>query len=664
MRLSTFPIPTVEESFQSVVARHLCRSPGSRMHHLDRLGLRGMRAIAAAPNRICSLTSVLPVGHPWSDAPELVMSRHTLAPLYLHFAEASLASSTMELICSGRSSNVSATLGITVRMRQEGARGHKFCPECVANDVAFRGFAVGYRAHQPDFVRVCATHRRPLQWSCRRCSSHLASTAFASWEMAGRCACDAPDTPAAYDASLDVRTAQGLDWIAQQVNAILSFRSSRSANGSVASGLKDMLEGAGFSGKPNIGLDSIAIKSALVDRYGTSLFDALGAAKLIEHDSSRWPSRLLSGNSLNGQRIPDVLGALLLVGLVAESITELWEFVDKPLAKNLAEPATPKGYGVRIAKDRRMLVREDIEAALVLANGRLSAAATALSVSSSVLATNMLHLAMSCPLSDQAIKRMGAVRIEQARAALRSGIPKLQIMSDLGLGEWSLTLIELDDVSLRGQHRGATVSAQRERHRVALMNYLCEHPEATRSTVSTECVSVVDWLRHFDREWLYKQLPERKVVKQSAKPLRLDWAVLDEEMIEAVTKFVQQELESSKRPTWLSPTCLLKAVQRLIGKPPWKKDRTPGVWRAVADQAESREDFIRRKIRWAMQLHAINHEPVSMNTFRRTVALAPFVLIANSDFVQRCALELELVIDARCCLSPLRSTVAERSYAV
>lgn len=73
-------------------------------------------------------------------------------------------------------------VGFNDRRQQKLATRHKFCAECVANDVKTHGFSIAYREHQPAFVRVCAAHLTPLLFGCTRCAANRKRLACGEWQ--------------------------------------------------------------------------------------------------------------------------------------------------------------------------------------------------------------------------------------------------------------------------------------------------------------------------------------------------------------------------------------------------------------------------------------------------------------------------------------------------
>lgn len=644
MRLPSFPVPVYGETVTSVVARYLARAGIVAGRHLDMLGLKRASATAVAPVGLDALIGGVPDKHPWCNNGVEVIRQHTAVPWYLYFSGENHAKLVITRLVDSGSINPAASLGLT--QLAMGRPEVKFCPVCVETDSKSRGFPVAYREHQIPYVKVCATHECSLHRGCTQCSED--SKAISAWKMAGMCGCAEPSTEPVCSQTLGADTLKGLLWISRQVSWTLS-RESVASGASRAQLLLEGLKAQGFAGRN--GLDSDQIKRALVKRFGAGFFRTLDEVNLVDDDGKhRWPARLLSPAAIGGDRIVESLRALLLASLVCDHISGL-RAADASEKDLPVSPVEPRGYGKkRLTRD--LLDADSIEAALVLKGGRLPAAAELLGVSPARLAVDLQHLGMRCPLSASTRKRLGDQVIAEAMDALRSGVPKKQIMERLLLSEWSLQLIELDDPSLSSAHQEATVARQQDCHRAAILEYLQRHPTASRSALAKDRMSACDWLGRFDSEWLALHWPACKVARRSAaRAARKDWAVIDEALVDSLDLILQEELSQKDRPIWLSATALMRLARERVGCSTLNACRTPKIFQAAQFKAEGRRDFERRKIRWAMGEHARTHTPVSMNTLRRTAGMLPAVLIANKEWVQECAAELELSVDARCALS-------------
>jgi hypothetical protein len=399
MRLPAFSVPYDGETVSSAVARFLGRTAGPTERKLDFLGLRRTASTALMPLDLQALVDVMPPGHPWCDAPQLVLTRHTLVPLYLYFAHPLRAATSLQSLLGGLCPNPAATLGITVSAAKSLARRIRFCPHCVEADVATRGNAVSYREHQPEFVKLCAVHGTPLRLSCSNCFGDRKAARM--WRTAGTCDCESPSCPPVIELGHDLVADAGWLWLSEQVKFILSAPQLPAAP--LLPVIRQSLKTRGLWARS--GVDSSAILKALESRFGRTLLTEVGVlAPSSSRPNHRWPGRLLGEPALAGERLPDVLRTLLLAALVAADITELAHSPVIPDAKGDAEP---QGYGGEKPLVRALLSRESIQRALASAGGKFTVASSLLAVSPAMLAVDMRRLGIALPLPVATIRRLG-----------------------------------------------------------------------------------------------------------------------------------------------------------------------------------------------------------------------------------------------------------------
>jgi hypothetical protein len=646
MNLPGFPVAQTGETLASVIARYLERSSGARLRLLELFGLYFVSPSSVIPPDLRQLALILPPGHPWAGAPEVIAKGHTLLPLLLHFAHPERAAAVLRTVISGDSGNPSATLGISASVFRDFRQMARFCPDCIAHDLKTYGFPVLYRQHQALFVNMCSVHACPLRSNCL--CGQGSRQAVGRWQMAGRCGCSEPRTPQLLEADLDAKSEENWLWLSRQVATILA-EPDFTPKVHIAANLLMALRCGGFA-SPHGGLNQIAISESILDRFGESVLSQLGVGD--RHNSrDYWAGRTLSRNVIDGRRIPSVLRMLLLARLVTDDISSLWS----PEAPNPA-PQTdhlPSGYRANFNLKRKRIEKEAIKSALSAAKGRLTVAAERLGVSFCTLVADLRHHHIRLPLSAITSKRLGAKRIASVREALARGVPKREIQELHDVSTWSIILIELDRPELNNSHREASVIRQGKKHRDALLSFLRNRPGESRNEFAKRHAGSYFWLRKHDRAWLQSHLPaprwgygkgRRKAVK--------DRHPLDQAASMAVKQMARRELARPDRPMRLTRTRLLSAVGALAALSGRGRDRYPSTVAEAERVAETKEQFMRRTIHWALKELARRPMAISMTQLCRVAHLKPRQLIENRAYVVEFATELDLSFDARCPLAP------------
>ena len=468
------------------------------------------------------------------------------------------------------------------------------------------------------------------------------------WQLAGRCGCDDPHTPPLFETKLDTRTEEAWLWLSRQVSTLLA---TPIPSAPIAAHLFTTLKNSGFAATRG-GLDPSSMIEALLDCFGEALLRELGVGSWYESSPRKHrPGRVLTRSAIDGRRIPNVLHMLLLTRLVTADIATL----QNPIASNSLQrmDRQPTGYGRRASSVRESIDKQAVVSALEVAKGKFTVAAQHLGVHSQALASDMRRHGLRLPLPPNTAKRLGATRIAAVRDALKQGIPKNDIAQQYAISAWALLLIELDQPELGAAHREATVARQRDKHRNALLSFLHGNPKGTRYAFTLQHTGAYDWLREYDRAWLDEHLPDPAPgARKETRKARKDWHQLDLVAAAVVRRTAHEELAQSDRPTRLTRTRLLSAAGALSAMSRDTQHRHPSATAEAAHLAETREQFLRRTIRWALNQYAKQHVAISINQLRRVARLPPGQLIEQRDYVIELAAELGLLFDARCVLAP------------
>jgi hypothetical protein len=236
--------------------------------------------------------------------------------------------------------------------------------------------------------------------------------------------------------------------------------------------------------------------------------------------------------------------------------------------------------------------------------------------------------------------------VDKVRSALERGIPKKQIQQDHRISEWSLLLIEIDQPKLVDQHQLSTIERQRSIHRQTLVDYLAEHPQSSRMKIRQALLGSIDWLIRYDAIWLATTWPGRAHGYQ-VRTTKNNWDGLDLDLAHRVGCVARESIEAEGRPYQITKSYLLKragvAISRLRALPLTEA--------AAVQNAETRADYLQRRLSWALKEYEQLDIPLSMNKFRRLAALPPRVIEQYKSFIKAKAECLRLPIDGRCLLS-------------
>ena len=648
MRLPGFPVAQRGETFASVIARYLGRSAAPKTRLLEMLGLYIASPSSVIPQDLRQFVSVMPAGHPWEGAPEVIAKGHTLVPLFLHFAHPERAAAALKTIISSSSGNVSVLLRIHTALSADIQPTGRFCPDCIAHDLKEFGFPILYRQHQPRFVTMCAVHTRILHSNCP--CSQGSRKAIRRWQMAGRCECGEPYTPPVLETDLDAKSEENWLWLSRQVATILA-EPDFTPKVHIAANLLAALRRGGFASEKRNGLDPDALTKSLLDRFAEPFLRQLGLARWCETPRLS-PGLILSRSVIEGKRNPSPLRMLMLARLVTDDISSLWKTVaPNPTQKR---DRLPLGYPRNFNLNRKRIDREAIESALDAARGKLTVAAERLGVNSAALAADLRHHQIHLPLSAITSKRLGAKRIAAIRGALAQSVPKSKILQLYDVSEWSILLIELDRPELYDAHREASVIRQGEKHREALLSFLRDSPGESRRAFAKRYAASYEWLGKYDRSWLKGHLPESRQGRggRGKRKALKDWQRLDQAALLAERQAARQELAKPDRPMRLTRSRLLSAAGASAALS-HRKHRYQSAIAEAESLAETKSQFVRRAIRWALQQLAEQNLAISLHRLEPLASTSTEVLKEHRSYIIEVAAELEVTFDARSLLAPL-----------
>lgn len=628
-RLPNFPIPLKNEAFQSVIARHLARSAGSKARNLKILGLQKGAATCVAPNNINHIASIAPIGHPWADAPSLIIQKHTLVPLFLQFAHPEWYEKTIQTISQGETKNPGATLGLTNPSGRLLLQGDfKYCSKCLSIDLDNFGFPVFYRQHQPWFVKFCAIHEHPLQLFCTSCAEFRKGSKV--WRMPNDCHCAPRNCPPVIPHDLPSHAEESFLWVSKRVDDLLSSDSNEDST--LATELVSELRKRNLITSANR-FRSIKSTPDLTTIYGQEFLEYLGATS--------WSRKI--NLLLSPEQTPNFLKCLL--------ISKILDATPPPShsPQNSQSNIVPATCKASTPSSKELTL-----AALVNSKWHIDPAAQELGVSRSTLVSHIRHHRIRVPLSRLTTKRLTPRRVEDIRLAIRKGIALYEIRKSFNITAWSLDLILMDDPTLIDAHKAAIKSNKIEFYRTALIQFREDNPYASRSDARDFSESAVNWLCEVDKNWLNEFFPCKKMdYSQRVRTRRTDIDLLDESLVLVIRKEASKEINKTGRSIRIAYTRLLKAagITAILGQ----DQDSPRCKKAYAEAiklSESKHQFHARLIRWSLQQYSALQIPISNNRLRRIAGLSAGEMLEHKELIIKFSEELGLEFHGRCNLSP------------
>lgn len=632
-RFPFFPATPKGETVYSVFSRCVERSGLPDTYIMEALTSQRRSAplLSALPGYLGKVAECIPAGHPWRD-PAVIARDHTNLTYFTYFDEEATRQKWLQRYIETDNSNpVAMALGLTLVPCGARPPHPRFCPTCVQEDYRCQGFSSFYREHQLPGVAFCWKHETPLSQGCMHCGPYpIKGMAL---RMAGKCNCDRDISPLPAHVSLPDHK-EPLIWLAKQSAYLVN------STGTHYEDIRQILRGHALG--RGLGRQSLIEPSLLAEaveiRFGAENLEWLNMPAKTNGTPSPWICRLLYPSS-SGAKRSATIHYLLVMGALFDSVES---FENATLLCRESEPLMMAS--AIHAEPSTEILAERLWALLQAGNCGLPGMAQRLGVTPYELIPIVRQKGWRVPLSRQTAKKLGEDKIVAIRADLRNGVEKATIQRQHGCSEWAVTLIELDEPGLNEEFRKAMKQQARGRNRLQLEAYLAANPKATRTDVMSELRGVYDYLITHDKEWFYEQLPERKKPAPVPRGKKVDWARKDELMAKDAKQSFHSMLLTETKPVHATKTAVLKKVKlhRLYTAAP---ENFPLVTKVIEERSESRSDFVKRRLTWAVRTMKNAGTPISVNKLRRVADLPAAELRCHKDFVISIAKQLDADIE-------------------
>jgi hypothetical protein len=585
--------------------------------------------LSALPGYLERLCTAIPSGHPWST-PQVLLQGHTALPYFTYFDAPALRIDTMHQV--GRievGHHAAMSLGLTSYRCDPTPAHPRFCIRCVLDDRDRFGFAYFHREHQLPAVTVCWKHASILADGCRHCGPYpLRKRSFTtpgSCDCAGGCL----QTPALVNHPCHI---EKLLWIAEESARMVSSEGTRISDPVLS--LKQLVRAKGF-GRGTLPLYR-KLGEAIETRFGSATLGWLGYPAWRNARPAPWICRALTGHG-SGRRKPAII-LLLFLGAVADSVAEFESraTVDTSVCRSVDNTSRASAPGTEQAPPRK----EQLEQLLAQHDYNLCSAAESLGLTPSAVATESRRHSIRVPLSAKAAKRIGQPRLRRIQAALRNGVDKKVVLSRHRISDWTLLLVELDDPAAVRDGLLAKAERRREVHRRKILNRIRRNPLTSRQDIERHLSGTYDFMLREDRIWFRRCFPIRKAAKYHPPRTRApEQLARDRDTANTIVRLARIWRTSSEKPVRITKCRLLSDLNLLT-----RYYQAPQTFRmtthALATTVETKEQFLERKIRWAIAELKGRGKRISINVLRRASGLPAKTLRARRALVVKAIGEL------------------------
>jgi len=154
------------------------------------------------------------------------------------------------------------------------------------------------------------------------------------------------------------------------------------------------------------------------------------------------------------------------------------------------------------------------------------------------------------------------------------------------------------------------------------------------------------FMLHRDKAWFEKTLPHRRPSVKASRACRIDRTQLDQVLSQKIRDLVCQLKSTAARPVRITKCGVLRRSGWLT-KYSDASAEFPRTEAVLRECAETRADYLSRKIRWAVAEMARVGKTISMNTLRRKAAVPGYLLRDYRAEVLQTAHRLGANVDRR-----------------
>ena len=570
-RLPFFPVLREGELLYSGIARFYHLLGGFNARYTLRLitGRNEIRSrTAGAPAYIAAFAERLPIHHPNRDA-EILLNRHTVVPMLTYFLDRRSREAVRNRFLTDGSPPASlAMLGHTVRRHMHFHRSLAFCPTCVMQDAEQFGTPHWHVEHQLPGVFICPMHGKRLAIGCERHGLTANSVYRAELPPMICLRKRHPSILVPFPAGVPDHE---ITLLAGELAEMLK-RPMGAGVGSWVEASRIFLLKMGF-GRVSV-LDRVRIHDHLRSRFSDALLRWVGFSDDERSRDYSWISKLF-----NWRKRAAVLNCLVFILAFYESLAGFEEAAKK------------------FESSDALLFQDDVwNASWDTDRTKRSHQASNLRRAASSLETTLgavLRGKVGGSRQDQRKRDLLKRTLDFVLSEVKSGASINSIARHLRVRSADIRrhLEPLHPKVLAEVTRSAFLRT-RNRHRVAITNYLARNPLATRTELSRSLPQCVPWIRKFDGDWYesnnFRIPPRGKIWKPPTEDNDLAFA---ERLKVAADALIAREslprLSTHALLTEAAATCRerLHVIQM------------PRSAAEIAEHVETREDWWRRRIR-------------------------------------------------------------------
>lgn len=589
-----FPTLYEDELLYSAIARYHIRSGNINYKHTtnDLFGRKTVNASIYLPSNITTLLNNLPVNYLYNE--EYLIKNHTLYPFYTAFLSQDISDKILNSMKEDCGRDIYARAGIcacTISI----PKYLKFCPKCLEEDIINYGETYWHRIHQVPGVKICPNHKVLLEDSIVEINTYNKQEYIAA---------STENCIANNSSNYPEDILEKLYDLAKSAQCILNSNFPKRDSEWYRNNYINYLIKKGIV-TPKGRINQQELVKSFKNFYGDEFLDILESN--IEYlDSRNWLSEISRKIRYSIHPIRQLLFIKYLDIKIDDIFNDKYEY--KPFGEG-PWPCFNKAsehYGKSVIND--VIISYSRKTKKIMGKFCCECGYKYLKEYSSDMDNNKKEKIRVLEFGEVWNNKLIEL-VTQEQLSIQEIANKLDL-------DWNGTYNHIIKLGLTPSFKTSNKKIRAIKNKGNINNNLMnkkikidecrnnmleilnQNKNSSRTEIKRLNNSLYEYLQKYDREWLEVHLPARKIWKP--KYSNVDWENRDEEILLKVQELVYKLVNTDEIPKKININRIGKTLD-IYDTLTKYKEKLPKTYEYLNNVIESREDYITRKIKWAIQ---------------------------------------------------------------
>lgn len=603
--ISFFPIPYKDELLYSVLSRYHIRSSNISFSSTleDLFNSKSTVCSIDLPSNIDRLIDNMPIGSEYTS--QLLIKDHTLFNFYTAFLDEDKKVEVINILKGNNGKGIHSKVGAAQQV-SDIDNYFRICPICYKEEINLYGEGYLHRVHNTPGVLVCSKHRVPLNISKEPISF------FSRGGFINLRSIDFIDNK--YISEINVDGIETLSQIAEDIEFVINNEVNNKPAEWFVEQYKNRLKQLNLCTPKGI-VNINEVSNKFVEYYGDNILKLFNL-NAYSSDNTNWIKYMIR----NQNYVVNPLKHILLIRFLGINITDVFD-------KKIEYKPFGDGPWKCFNKICHHYLKTSIEEVNISYNSKLKRA-----VGEFQCNCGYTYLRSSSDSSDKEVYEVGKVMKlghmweNELIKLINDNVSLNQIEKKVGTSQNTIkkyaTKLELndylnkrckpsnvkDDKSNKQQIKELKRQKKIKEYRKQWLDLRKENPMAAITKLREMNITAQDYLYRHDREWLYKNYPEK--TKRTGGNQLVNWEQRDLDTLEKVKVVVEEIENETGRPKKVTITLIAKKIKMKS----WllnNIDRLPKSKKFINEVIDTNKSYQIKKVKCAMEELIKHGEAVS-----------------------------------------------------